>query len=250
MTSTFFSESVINQLSPSDLEFFQRIWRTDVAVYQNRLKAIGFEKCDNVLDAGCGFGQWSIALSSLNNFIYSFDNHNGRIAALRELITRMNITNIFPSVQFIHDLSYDNDFFDAIFCYGVIMFSDYTKVIKEFFRILKPGGKVYICANGLGWYLHNLIDTHNSSENFDSRQMAIDTIKATLRFLRSGIYTSPCQIIIPSEDLVSELTRSGFEIIQKGGEGTINLTNQEISPFFKSTYYNEEGVYEVLARKL
>lgn len=250
MNTIILSEKLKSLLSPSDEEFFYRVWNTDQSVYISRLKAIGFQNFNSVLDAGCGFGQWSVALSTLNSYVYGFDNNANRISVVNEIKDILKIQNASFSVDSIERTSFPDNFFDAVFCYGVIMFSDYREVIKEFLRILKSGGKVYICTNGLGWYLYNLIDTHNSSENFDSRQMAIDTIKATLNFYRSGVYTPPNQILIPSEDLISELVKNNFKVIQAGGEGTINLTQQDIRPFFRSHYYNEEGVYEVLAEKL
>ena len=40
----------------------------DLEKYKHRLKAIGFESINGpVLDAGCGFGQWSIVLRDLNS---------------------------------------------------------------------------------------------------------------------------------------------------------------------------------------
>ena len=35
---------------PKDREFFQRVWSTDPDIYKDRLKSIGFEGLDHVLD--------------------------------------------------------------------------------------------------------------------------------------------------------------------------------------------------------
>ncbi|MCS6980533.1 MAG: hypothetical protein NZM15_10605, partial [Flavobacteriales bacterium] len=128
-------------------------------------------------------------------------------------------------------------------------FSDFRKSVREFHRILKPGGRVYICTNGVGWYYYNLIETHNSSQNFDSRLMAMETFEATLQFLYTGVYPEGKQTIVPSEIMKRELEIAGFEIIANGAEGSINFTDQVITPFFKGVYHNREGVYEILAQK-
>ena len=46
----------------NDKLFIQRVFSKGLDSYINRLEAIGFTKKSKVLDAGCGYGQWSIAL--------------------------------------------------------------------------------------------------------------------------------------------------------------------------------------------
>lgn len=236
-------------LSPADIEFFYRIWKTPKSVYEDRLRAIKFHDMETVLDAGCGFGQWSVALSGLNHNVYAFDSHRGRVSALNDIIRLKDLKNIYPSIQSIELLNYEDQCFDAIFCYGVIMFADHRKVIPEFYRVLKPGGKLYICTNGLGWYIYNLIETHNSSDNFDSRKMAAETIDNTLRFFHSGHKDFEGQICVPSSIMIKELKRFGFDIMAYGSEGSINLSDVSIKPFFIGEYLGYEGVYEILALK-
>lgn len=244
------SKYTLELLSPADIEFFRRIWKTPISVYENRLKAIGFTYLANVLDAGCGFGQWSLALSKHNAEVFSFDYSEGRISALKDVIACWDIKNIYTSVQSIDNINFENSKFDAVFCYGVIMFSDHRLALKELHRVLKPGGKLYVCTNGLGWYLHNLIDTHNSSENFDSREMAIQTLENTFDFFYTGTKSSIGQLCIPSHILKKEMENVGFRIVASGAEGTINLSDISINPFFKGEYYGREGVYEILAERL
>lgn len=248
-SANFLSEDTKSLLMPKDLEFFDRVWRTDIETYKNRLTAINFFGHSTILDAGCGFGQWSVALSKLNQNVYSFDYHPGRISALKDVLRLNDLRNIYPSVQSVDSINYEDNFFDAIFCYGVIMFADHRKVIREFYRILKPGGKLYMCTNGLGWYIYNLIETHNSSVNFDSRKMAAETIDNTLRFFHSGHKDFEGQICVPSSIMIKELTRFGFDIMAYGSEGSINLSDISIKPFFKGEYLGYEGVYEILALK-
>lgn len=249
ITISDLSPEVLNILSEADKEFFGRIWRTPMETYVKRLSAIGLSGHDKVLDAGCGFGQWSVALSLLNKKVWSFDFSNGRILVLQEILKSKKISNIHTSVQSIQNTNYSDNFFDFIFCYGVIMFSDFRKSVRELHRVLKPGGRMYICTNGVGWYYYNLIETHNSSQNFDSRLMAMETFEATLQFLYTGVYPEGKQTIVPSEIMKKELEIAGFEIIANGAEGSINFTDQTITPFFKGVYHNREGVYEILVQK-
>ena len=180
----FFDKQIIeiglDELEGIDLDFFQRMWKKDLNIYISRIKSIGFLDGKKVLDAGCGFGQWSVSLSRLNNKIYSVDNSKNRIQVFKKIIDLLGVKNITAIEGSISNLKFKDNFFDSIFCYSSIYFTDYKKTLKEFKRVLKPGGKIYISTNGLGWYIHNIVDGHNSTSYFDSRKMAIDTIANTL----------------------------------------------------------------------
>ena len=148
------------------------------------------------------------------------------------------------------EIACENDTFDGIFAYSSILFTDYRKTLKEFHRVLKSGGKLYFNANGLGWYLYNIIDEHNSTNNFSSRQMGIDTIKNSLKFYSTGSAGPGDQIIMIREIIIDEMEKIGYQIVAQGGEGTINLQKDiKINPFFKSEYYDQDGVFEILAIK-
>lgn len=106
-----------------------------------------------VLDAGCGVGQWSVALSYRYNEVDAIDVNQTRIETFRKvrdsLCTKDKISIHQASVI---DTPFLDESFDAIFCYGVIMFTPIESTLREFFRVLKPGGRVYVCLNGDGWF--------------------------------------------------------------------------------------------------
>lgn len=240
-------------LPEKDIEFFRRVWSADVTTYENRLKAIGFTRLDNVLDAGCGFGQWAVTLARLNKNVSAIDISEGRIKVLDGITEHLNISNLTAAIGSIEKTGYANNQFDAVFSYSVLYFTNYTKTISEFARILKPGGKLYVCTNGLGWYLHNLINGHNTSVHFNSQQMAIETIENSLTFYATGNHEAGKQIITPKEMVVRCLTQNGFESICCADEGTIQATGEStnftLKPFYKGEYFGKEGVYEILCYK-
>lgn len=238
-------------LKGADLEFFMRVWHTDISIYRNRIEAIGFTNYDNVLDAGCGCGQWSVALAGCNKEVYATDISELRVSALTEIANRVKARNIHASTQSVENTTFESNFFDAIFSYSVIYFTDFRKTLAEMYRILKPGGKLYISTNGLGWYLHNLVNGHNSTSNFDSRQMAIDTIQNSLNYYASGRAGLGKQIIMPKSILVDTLHKQGFVDVIVSDDGGINLTPEKIKTksFFMGSYFDQEGVYEILCTK-
>ena len=156
------SEQIIEQVSLQlrsefDRDFLRRVYSTPLEFYIHRLSAVEFHGLERVLDAGCGFGQWALGLSELNTTVHGIDINESRVKTADEIACRLNRKNIFITQASIDSLPYSNCVFDGVFCFSSIYFTNYVIVLREFFRVLKPQGKLYICTNGLGWYIYNLI---------------------------------------------------------------------------------------------
>lgn len=237
------------RLTKNDRDFSKRVWGTKQSVYINRVKAINFIDKSHVLDAGCGFGHWTEALRKLNKKVTGIEYSDLRFdfcKKIKEFLTQENADYVKGNIE---SMPFEENTFDAIFSYSVIYCTDYRKSLKEFYRVLKPGGVLYFNTNGLGWYLYNLIEGHNNTENFDTRKMAIETFSNSLSYYSQGKHNQGKYIITPKQTIVNELVKLGFKNSVIGDEGTINTNNVEIPSFFKGGYYDEEGVFEVLAKK-
>jgi ubiquinone/menaquinone biosynthesis C-methylase UbiE len=240
-------------LSGNDLAFYQRVWRTDLETYRSRLRAIQFEGLKNVLDAGCGMGQWTLCLSGLNHHVCAIDSLSNRVETVRGILRGLGVSNVELRAQSIEALEFPDQHFDGIFCYGVLMMADFQKALREFYRVLKPGGKVYLSTTGLGWYIFNLVTPYHPAEDYDPRQMAIDALENTLAFCEEGVRRPETQLVIQSSYLKKEMEAIGFENLLVGGEGTLRLDpnpNLSLKSFFASEHYGLENVYEVLAWRL
>ena len=254
---TLFAKVILEEkakllLSQRDKEFLLRIYNTPQDTYLTRLKQIGMTNHERVLDAGCGFGQWSFALSKLNNSVCSIDIDAIRLNITKELLKFNEQKNIFLLQGSIDTISFKENTFDAIFCYSSIYYTDYKKCLYDFYRILKPDGSLYFSTNGIGWYIHNLINQPYASDDFNPQKMAIDAIKNTFKYFNIGETNQGQSIVMPSEITLKQLKHIGFRNVYCAGEGSIPnnpiLNNTEMH-FFNSTYYDEEGVYEVLCTK-
>ena len=241
-------ETIAKSLSGNDFEFFKRVWKTDLEVYRARLKTLRFVNMENVLDAGCGMGQWTLCLGELNSHVCALDSMVKRVEIVRQIMeaASTNISDIRK--QSIESMDYPDEHFDGIFCYGVLMMTNYRKALREFYRVLKPGGKVYLSNTGLGWYIYNLITPYNPAEDYDPRQMAMEAFENTLAFFTEGSRTSGRQLILPSHLVKKEMGTIGFKEVRVGGEGTLQLDpTVSIQSFFPVQQYGLENVYEVLA---
>lgn len=245
--------SISKKLSGSDAEFFKRIWSSDIEVYQNRLNAIGFNGFENVLDAGFGMGQWAIALSKNNTFVNGIEFSPIRTEVVNELFNSLKITNAKLQQGSIEEMPYTNNFFDAVFCYGVIFCTDFKKSLSELYRVLKPGGKLYFSANGLGWFLMCAIEEHNKSENYNPRQMAADAIEHSFNyFSNEQNFEKGKQLFVTKEHLDKLLTANGFKnsIIQS--EGTININNfnaASLSFYKHQSYLGKDFIFDIYCEK-
>ncbi len=241
--------------SDNDINFFKRVYNNgDLEKYENRIKAIDFINKDCILDAGCGFGQWSIAFSKFNKKVIGTDADSFRIKVVQDIASEMSLDNVKFETCSMESIPYEDGYFDAIFSYNAITLGPYRKILKEFYRVLKVGGYLYFNAADLGWFIYNIIDQHNSASDFSSRQWAIDTIKNTLQYYATNNFIQVDHrdsLLIPKEIVKKDLSDLGFEVVAIEGDGLINLTkNNIVNSFFPSEKYGLPAVYEVLCKKI
>lgn len=115
---------------------FEKIFKETEPGYKNSL----------ILDAGCGTGVYSIEILKKGFDVVACDYSENMIALVKKKITKTNYSNkLYLSVVDTNILTFKNNTFDYILCMGVLQhLSNADMVIKEFFRVLKPGGTVVI----------------------------------------------------------------------------------------------------------
>jgi len=232
------------------VEFFQRVWSTPQETYRRRLEAIGFTGCARVLDAGCGFGQWLPSLAALNGSVTGIEYDGVRVASARRALTLTGCDGVEVQQGVVEEMPYEDESFDAVFSYSVVLCTNYPRTLREFHRVLKPGGRLYFNTNGLGWYLHNLVDGHNSTPGFSSFQMAVEAMQNTIKFLSTGRNIPGQCLIMPRELTERAVAEAGLKILNVAAEGCINLTGvPDVKPFFAAEYYGLESIYEMLCEK-
>lgn len=243
-------DAIAARLAGDDRDFFMRVWATDPEIYRQRLRAVGFAGLDDVFDAGCGFGQWTLPLAELNRRVTASDVSTARVAAVAELAAVREFENITVTEGGIEATPHASASFDGIFCYSVLYFTDYRRSIAEFARLLRPGGRLYLCSNGLGWYLHNFASGHNPSATFDPAAMAVATLENSLDYYAEGAHTAGRQVVTPSHLVRAELQANGLTVAGIGAEGTLALEGAPAGrAFYQGAYHGAEGVYEVVAIK-
>jgi ubiquinone/menaquinone biosynthesis C-methylase UbiE len=206
--------------------------------YLNRLKTIGFQGHGTVIDVGCGMGQWSYALSTINHFVYGIDINLDRLHVAEQICKNAGIENVKFLNAKAEELPFETGSVDAIYCYSMIMFVSIEKVLPEFNRVLRTGGRIYLNTDSVGYYLDLIYKSLIKEPN-------IPMVLTSLRFVVRGLIRRDVNASISPRRLKRLLVRAGFEVIAIAPEGMLNLdkndnSNQKYqSSFFKFPYVTE-----------
>lgn len=233
-------------------EFLQRCLSKDSSVYEERLKAIGFHGLENVLDFGCGFGQWTLCLSAMNGHVDACDTAAERLLFLDRLVNQLDLSNVSVARGTLIEHPYEFEKFDAIFTYNVLTILPWREALAIFHQLLKPGGRLYLNGFGIGWQCHRWVTSHNAVRGFSPREKIPGIFEKTWLYDQGLPIPPHGDMIIDPEALVAELTSCGFKNISLGGDGTLRdglYEGPSPEKFYEETYYDLPGVFEVLCSK-
>ncbi len=239
--------SLESLLDPDTAAFGRRVFESPTQRYVDRLAAVGLAGRGHVLDAGCGFGQWSLALQQLNERVTAVDTASDRLFVLRHVANALGLP-IDTRYASLTDLPYPDGHFGAVFCYGVIFCTPWRESLTELVRVLAPGGRLYVNANEIGWTVNQWRKRPNASASFDPRESAARALQNTLDYERTGTHRGG-QILIPQQELCESLRAAKLDVVAVGAEGSLHLdpAAPSPSPFFAGEYEGLPGVYEIVA---
>ncbi|WP_104721203.1 class I SAM-dependent methyltransferase [Helicobacter mesocricetorum] len=229
-------EFAIAELSPKETNrnVFSSAFGRGQKNYVKRIEALGFVGKEKVLDAGCGMGQWTYILSQYNKAVVGVDCSEHRIKIAKYLNRQRE--NVVFSQEFLEKLSFDSQFFDAIFCYGVFMFTDMQKTLEVFKRVLKPDGIIFLNFNNIGHYVHRIF--HYSFEVKDEK--LVEQYSQMIANYYKGHYRSSLMTL---EKISEFLQALNMEIIYKGYDGECAKL-----PFYREEFLNFPYVTEILVK--
>lgn len=246
---------LLETLQIKDREFVKRIYSDNLRKYEDRILALDFINADCVLDAGCGFGQWSMALAKYNKQVVAIELMPERIAFCKNFFAKNFLKNIDVQQGSIEKLPYEDSIFDIVWCYSVLYMTNWKTSLKELLRVLKVGGSLYVCTNDVGWYYNMIINEPNKTIDYNPRENAIQAFINEYRYkIAKENFTG--ERITRMKDIEQELNHLQVKIISLCGEGKSILNTSSIliecppPPFFRDLYFDEIGVYEfVVARE-
>ena len=154
----------------NNLEKIREYWNTRSEGYRQQIEKEREEHKDEfykeyfrqipegskVLDIGCGPGFFSLLLSSLDMKVTAVDYSEGMLEKAKDLLNR----NGYHNAEFIRAdaqrLPFADTSFDAVVSRNLVWnLENPEAAYKEWLRILKPGGKLFIFDGNHYCYLYN-----------------------------------------------------------------------------------------------
>ena len=89
-------DRLLHRLSENDTGFLQRVYSNGLDKYKKHLARIGFVGVERILDAGCGFGQWTLAMAQTSKQAVGIDVDSERLSVSTQLAS----INAFKNVEF------------------------------------------------------------------------------------------------------------------------------------------------------
>ena len=109
----------------------------------------GVKPGDTVLEVGPGNGTYTIAVANRilpNGKVFAIDIQQPVIDKLDARLKNEGITNISPKIDDAYNLSFEENSIDVIFTIACLPeIPRPVDVLKEFKRVLKPGGIISLC---------------------------------------------------------------------------------------------------------
>jgi SAM-dependent methyltransferase len=228
-------------------EYYKYIFQFTMDQFRERVDMVGITDADHVLDAGCGYGQWSVALAEVNRRVSACDRDPGMLRIAEAIARRCGVSDRIDLRS--HDLNsplpYDDASFDAVWCWGVIMFVDRDLTLREFNRVLRPGGRLLLGAvNSTGRWAYKLVSAANPLR-YD--KMVVDM---SLRALREGRRFDAFPSLLTTRMAPDFLKHYGFEVLAAAVDGHIDARGKgRRLSMFPPRYLGIENNIEVLGRK-
>lgn len=100
-----------------------------------------------VLDAGCGHGEYTVFALRDGASVWAFDYSAEMLAATKSRLDRQQLQAEALYQGSVTEIPHGDESFDVVFCLAVLdhIPSDAReKAFKEFYRVLKPGGTLYL----------------------------------------------------------------------------------------------------------
>ncbi len=196
-----------------------------------------YGKGKKVIDIGCGTGMFTRSIAGHFKDIRSIDINAARVDTLKKYCIDNGILNVFSSVMSAYDLAFRAGEFDLAVCYrSVDHIPDYKKALDEAWRVLKPGGDIYL----------NLADAQASSvsiANLEALRAFEDELFACL-----GIAEGNCEVrLVDAGELGAYLAAIGFEPL---AENRYEMEKRDVEEYCGRVVGKTEELLETIRVKL
>ena len=204
-----------SMLTEFDLMYMGRSYAR-LQLYREALEKWGLTRKNHVLDAGCGYGAWTYALSKLNGFVVGVEKDE-RKAGLAIDVVEENAgnTEIYNcDIEHLHNQSYADEHFDGILCFHTIYYTqNWQQTLESLASLMTPGGIMYIniATKACFLYMAQSIDE-------TTKKMGIDALNNERRKAKGIEYSTENGIPIDQMKFEEELNKLDLATLWKGSD--------------------------------
>ena len=127
----------------------QFVTDTEIWLANEGLKRVGLRAGQSFLDVAAGCGGLSLPAARLAAKVLATDWSPEMISSFEMRVRKEGLSNAKGQVMNGHHLELEDNLFDVSGSqFGVMLFPDLPKALKEMVRVTKPGGKVLLTAYG------------------------------------------------------------------------------------------------------
>jgi SAM-dependent methyltransferase len=131
-----------------------------------------------IMDAGCAYGRETASLAGKGFKVVGIDLSTILLRRAREL---------YPDLSFkkadVRSLPFPNGSFDGIWANAILLHlndDDINKTLREFYRVLKPNGRIFISFKK-GTEVGNKLEPFSADDDRFYNDKVIETLKPTLK---------------------------------------------------------------------
>jgi SAM-dependent methyltransferase len=214
--------------------FWDNHWKSDDASFEKRIRA-GYDSfvIDNtrkylpvgsrILEGGCGQGEKVCALHYHGYDAYGVDYAKETVKKTNQFAPELKI-----KVGDVRDLPFPDNFFDGYWSLGVIehFYDGYERIVSEMFRVLKPGGYLFLTVPVISPLRKAKIRRKKYLEYKESKE------------IRENFY----QFAFDPKIVVNDLKNRGFKLVDmKPHDGIKGLKDEVLilKPFLQYLYDKE-----------
>lgn len=236
--------AVIEEMAPED-DFSRSQWEIGLPYYQQRIAAFGLSG-KLFIDLGCGTGNWSIAAASTFTSVVGIDARPDRIRVAQRIQENVNCPNVTFTCSADEALPFADGEADCVLIYNALpLIPKWKGLIREAFRVLRPGGTLWCSWNGIGiipFYLTEGVKMRRLDRFTLMGHLVYQPMKGFLTREYSGFN----RVYLNSEKVSLELEKSGFLPLWKSWRSP---WPQGTSPLFPGKLHGLPFFDEVLAKK-
>lgn len=220
-----------------------------IPYYEQRLADLGIRVDGRVLDAGCGYGHWSVALARSARQVVALDLNDKFLPVAREVLAHFGKGRAGAVKGRVEEAPMPDSSMDAVVCSEVFLYTDTRSALAELARLLRPGGRLYLLTAGPGYHLEYIV---HAARRLALPQLAYWTAElgATMRHMLLGARARTRPIVgfhFPSA-LGRFVGQAGFRVIGVGPAGTVS-NRSGLAPLRRARYLGLPCWFEILAER-